>query len=190
MRLIGEGAEAKLFLEKNKVTKKRFKKKYRDSKLDEKLRRERTKREARILAKANEKKLSTPEFFSVNEKENEIVFSFEKGVLASKKELSKKTIQNIASELAGLHEAGITHGDFTTSNILISKKPVIIDFGLSEFSSSTEEQATDLLLFEKSVSPEQFSWFKESYAKQFTNHEKVFNRLEAIKKRARYSQRN
>ena len=51
-KLIAQGAEAKIFLDKATVNKERIPKGYRHPQLDEQIRRQRTKREGRILHKA------------------------------------------------------------------------------------------------------------------------------------------
>jgi len=45
-----------------------------------------------------------------------------------------------------VHEAGIIHGDLTTSNMIMDKndKIVLVDFGLSYFKESAEDRAVDL----------------------------------------------
>src|SRR3989338_3893980 len=55
---ISQGAEARIFLENNEITKNRFEKKYRHPLIDSELRKQRTRREAKILNKNNSKKLS------------------------------------------------------------------------------------------------------------------------------------
>ncbi|NUN11244.1 Kae1-associated serine/threonine protein kinase [Candidatus Micrarchaeota archaeon] len=187
MKVLSEGAEAVIYAKGKHLVKKRLAKKYRDSKLDSKLRSERTRREAKVLEKAA--LLRVPKLITYNE--YEIEFSKEPGVLASSTKLSNKTLEEIGKNLALLHQAGITHGDFTTSNILVHESnPVIIDFGLSVFSHAAEEQATDLLLFEKSVSEKEFLVFIKAYEKHFKNAKHALNRLEIIKQRARYTEKN
>ena len=51
MKLLSQGAEAKLFLEEGKVKKDRFPKSYRIKELDATLRGQRTRKEAKILEK-------------------------------------------------------------------------------------------------------------------------------------------
>jgi len=192
MKAIGRGAEATLYLSKikgkAKVVKKRLEKKYRHPLLDIKLRKSRTRREERVLQRLNERGINAPQFFDA--KDTQLEFSFEKGVQAKNVSLTKPLLQKIGIELARMHEAGVAHGDFTTSNILIDGKKVkIIDFGLSVFSQDTEELATDLVLFEKTVSPGEFQAFCRAYAGEKKNSGAVFARFREIKQRGRYVER-
>src|SRR3989338_8144449 len=54
-KLIAQGAEAKLFLEDNKVIKNRFKKSYRIKEIDDRLRNFRTRREEKIVQRNRHK---------------------------------------------------------------------------------------------------------------------------------------
>lgn len=50
-----------------------------------------------------------------------------------------------------VHEAGIIHGDLTTSNMIMTqeKEVVLLDFGLSYFKDSAEDRAVDLYVLER-----------------------------------------
>ncbi|HLD62784.1 MAG TPA: KEOPS complex kinase/ATPase Bud32 [Candidatus Norongarragalinales archaeon] len=192
MKTIGRGAEATLysttFKGKPVVTKKRLQKKYRHPALDARLRKNRTRREERVLQRLNEKGVSAPHF--IDAKGTQVVFSFEKGVVAKNAKLSNAILGEIARQLALMHDAGVAHGDFTTSNILIDgAKAKIIDFGLSSFTQSVEDFATDLVLFEKTVSPKEFAAFLKAYAKRKKNPRAVLARFREIKQRGRYVER-
>ena len=192
MKTIGRGAEATLYLTtlkgKRVVTKKRLQKKYRHPLLDARLRKSRTRREERVLQRLNEKGVSAPRF--IDAKGTQIVFSLEKGVAAKNARLSNAILGEIGKQLALMHDAGVAHGDFTTSNILIDgAKAKIIDFGLSSFTQSVEDFATDLVLFEKTVAPQEFAVFLKAYAKRKKNPRAVLARFQEIKQRGRYVER-
>jgi TP53 regulating kinase-like protein len=55
--------------------------------------------------------------------------------------------------IATIHENNLVHGDLTTSNIMLrqsdSQKIVMIDFGLSYFSTLVEDKAVDLYVMER-----------------------------------------
>jgi len=68
MRLITEGAEASIYLDKRTILKKRHKKGYRIKELDEKLRTFRTKREAKIMDKLRKMGVAVPKLITVSEK--------------------------------------------------------------------------------------------------------------------------
>ena len=191
-KTIGKGAEAVLsltrFKGKKAVVKKRIKKNYRHPLLDQKLRKNRTRREERVLRRLNENKTNSPLLYDA--KDCEIIFSFEKGIQAKNAELTKEIMGKIALELAKMHDLNIAHGDFTTSNILIDGSKVkIIDFGLSLFTQDAEDFATDLVLFEKTVSAQQFALFLKAYASKKKNSPPVIERFTEIKQRGRYVER-
>src|SRR3989338_6220467 len=67
MKLLAQGAESKLFLEKNRVIKDRFRKTYRIKEIDDRLRKSRTKREAKILDKLQKINFPVPALIYNNE---------------------------------------------------------------------------------------------------------------------------
>jgi len=191
-RIIGRGAEATLYLTEFKgrkaVVKKRLKKSYRHGLLDLKLRKSRTRREERVLQRLNESGVSAPTF--IDAKDAQVVFSFENGVQAKKTKLTRPLLKQIGFQLAKMHDSGVAHGDFTTSNIIVQNAGVkIIDFGLSVFSQSAEDFATDLVLFEKTVSPAEFEVFLKAYSREKNNAKAIIARFREIKQRGRYVER-
>src|SRR3989344_2595552 len=118
-KLIAQGAEAKLFLEGNKIIKNRFPKSYRIKDIDEKLRGFRTRREAKVLQKLESINFPSPKIISNDGKEN-IVMEKIDGKLV--KLVFGKTYKKLAAEIgeniAALHNNGIIHGDLTTSNMI------------------------------------------------------------------------
>jgi Kae1-associated kinase Bud32 len=66
--LIAQGAEAKIFHEGDKILKKRTPKYYRLKELDEKIRKSRTKREAKILSKAKKAGVNVPQILNTDKK--------------------------------------------------------------------------------------------------------------------------
>lgn len=192
MKQVGRGAEAILyqstFKGKKAVLKKRVEKKYRHPSLDKKLRKGRTRREERVLQRLEEKGINAPRLLDA--KDATIYFTLEKGITAKNAKLTPAILKNIAIELAKMNDAGVAHGDFTTSNILVNgSKAIIIDFGLSTFTQDPEDYATDLLLFEKTVSAGEFAAFVKAYAKAKKNSAEVIEKLHEIKQRGRYVER-
>ncbi len=193
VKLVGKGAEAKLklaeFSGKLAVCKYRVKKSYRCAALDESIRAKRTRNEAKVMREAQSNGVNTPLMLGVDEVGKKIYFTLIDGVvLEDKKTVSQKEIQECGQQLAKLHIAGIAHGDFTTSNVMSDGKSVfVIDFGLSEFSRKLEDQATDFLLFFKSVDEKKFEDFLYGYGK--TAGEKqtklVLDRMKKILSRGR-----
>ena len=193
------GAEASLFpavfMGTPCLCKQRLAKAYRARELDEKLRTTRTKREAKTLAAASAAGVPTPQLFHADLAKKQI-FIEKLGAKLLRTSLPKlppakqrTAASNAGKILAKLHAAGICHGDSTTSNFLLAPDGALflIDFGLAQFSSSVEEQATDLLLFKKSVSPGLFAAFYKAYAKQRGKDAVlVLDRLAKIESRGRY----
>jgi serine/threonine protein kinase len=108
------------------------------------------------------------------------------GVEEKKAEL-QETLEKIGTVVAQLHDAGIIHGDLTTSNILIrsqSNQAVVIDFGLSFVSHTSEDKAVDLYVLERafgSTHPEleeQFPEILKFYAAKSKSGADVMKRLE------------
>ena len=135
--IIQQGAEAVITLEKNQIHKNRIKKSYRYKDLDQKLRKRRTKAEAKIIGKL-QNIIPVPKIMETDDKENIVMEYIEGKKLSNHLEnLDYKTIcKQIAENLSKLHDQDIVHGDLTTSNMILKDNQVyFIDFGLG-FNSS------------------------------------------------------
>ena len=125
--IITKGAEAIISLKNNQITKKRIQKSYRLPQIDEQIRKLRTRSEGKILEKAG-KIVSTPKIFNVNEKNKEILMEFIDGKKLSNNldkfhlKEQKEICKEIGKSTAKLHNAGIIHGDLTTSNMIYVSK--------------------------------------------------------------------
>jgi len=198
MKLIAQGAESKLFLEENKIIKNRFRKTYRIKEIDERLRKFRTKREAKVLEKLRAIGFSVPELIKNNEKDT-LEIQYINGALL-KNILNKKNCIRLSKEIgeniAILHNNGIIHHDLTTSNMILEKEKneiYFIDFGLSFFSGKIEDKAVDLHLLKEALESKHSKiWEKcykaalESYAEKAVDGKNVLKRLEVVEKRGRY----
>jgi len=198
MKKIGEGAEAKIYLTSLfgniLLVKVRFRKKYREKALDESLRRSRTKQEAHAMIIARRAGVRVP-----------VVVAFDKFSIYMQR-LEGRLLREVLSdtnanlpyaifvelgrELAKMHNANIAHGDFTPANIILNNNShaFIIDFGLSEITSSIEAKALDLLLMKRSITSEQYSAFLQGYT-TYSKSKEVLARLNEIEKRGRYQTR-
>ncbi len=120
-KIIQQGAEAILIKKENLVLKRRVAKGYRLKELDEKIRKLRTRGEARLLEKAG-KIIPVPRVLKVDEKTKEIDMEFIDGWKLSEKLDEMKNWEEgcvaIGKNIALLHDAGIIHGDLTTSNMI------------------------------------------------------------------------
>ncbi|HTY43856.1 MAG TPA: RIO1 family regulatory kinase/ATPase, partial [Patescibacteria group bacterium] len=123
--LLYQGAEAKILLSDDEefIIKDRIKKSYRIKELDDKIRKQRTKSEAKLLEKAS-KIINVPKPLPMKEF-NIIKMPYIKGKRLSENldflplEKQKEIMKIIGEETAKLHDADIIHGDLTTSNMIL-----------------------------------------------------------------------
>ncbi len=203
MQIIFRGAEAIIYKKGNKVIKERIKKGYRIRQIDLKIRKERTRREARLLEKSREIGVLTPRVLRIDEKNCKIEMEFIEGVKlkdyldkAPKEKLAKLGMK-IGKIVGKLHSYDIIHGDLTTSNFILSnEKLFLIDFGLGFVSKRIENKGTDLhLLLEalRSTHPkiarEFWEYIIKGYKSVYKNAKDVIERLKEIEKRGRYVKR-
>ncbi|MBR9678918.1 MAG: Kae1-associated serine/threonine protein kinase [Nanoarchaeota archaeon] len=192
---IGRGAEAILILNNNLLIKNRVEKCYRLKEIDEKLRKERTKKEAKLLSDAKRAGVKTPTVF--NTTKTSIEMEFVEGKLLrdhiNKARNWEMICKKIGENIAKLHENNIIHGDLTTSNMILKNEDVyFIDFGLGYESKRIEDKAIDLRVLEKTLKAKhckRSDEFFKKIIKSYTTYEKsneVINRLEKIQVRGRY----
>lgn len=196
--IIAQGAEAILTRKGNEVIKDRVKKGYRIEVIDTRLRRQRTKKEARLLEKAS-KIIPIPKIIKVDEKTHKITLEYLPGKKLSqyldKLTNNQEICKVIGKQIALLHDAGIIHGDLTTSNMIYhNKKVYFIDFGLGYESTSAEDKAVDLHLIKQALEAKHFKHYKEFFNKILQgyrtsdNYKAVLHRLEKVESRGRYKQ--
>jgi len=190
-KLIAQGAESIIYLNKN-ITKKRTKKSYRISELDNKIRKQSTKRETKILQKVYTL-IPTPKLLSSENttiKMEYINGKLIKNILDS----SKNKIQlckQIGKQISTLHKNNIIHSDLTTSNMILKNKSIyFIDYGLSFISTKIEDKAVDLHLLKQALKakhykhPNLFNYILKEY-----NNQEVENRLKKVEQRGRYKRK-
>ena len=195
MKLIAQGAEAKLFQNQEVVLKDRFPKSYRHPQIDASLRKFRTKREAKVLEKLKELNFPAPHVVEVNEDDTQLFMSHIPGEQLKNilnKENKEKFSKEIGKKVAKLHQNNIIHGDLTTSNMILDNEIHFIDFGLSFFSIKVEDKAVDLHLLHKAlqskhheIADECFDSILETYKNNYREAEPVLNRLKVVQKRGR-----
>lgn len=187
-------AEAIVEIKGDLVYKRRVQKRYRVKEIDERIRRERTKSEAKLISEARRKGVPTPIIFDITD--YELVMERVEGDLA--REVIDKPISKRIGEFVGiLHKNGIIHSDLTTSNIIVGRDNVIyfIDFGLSFIESSTEARGVDVHVFFQSLcgTHESYERLKESfiegYKRTFSGASQVLRRVKEIEQRGRYVER-
>ena len=206
-KLIAQGAEAKIILSKDIVTKDRISKSYRIPELDKKIRKSRTKAETKLLNKAsqiincplpiNNQSLrgggvGKPKDFKIKMPfidGKKLSDHLDKFPLKQQKQICKQ----IGEDVAKLHDAEIIHGDLTTSNMVLKDNKIFfIDFGLGYISHKFEDKAVDIHLFKQALEAKHFrNWevlfkeFEKGYSKS-KDSKIVFERLKAVEKRGRY----
>jgi|TARA_B100002003_G_C14127917_1_gene542511 Kae1-associated kinase Bud32 len=193
MKMIAQGAEAKLFKDGKELIKDRVTKGYRIEFLDKALRKRRSKKEAKILAKLGELGLS-PKL--IEHENHKITMEYIDGITL-RDYINKKNYKDLMKELgekvATIHNNGIIHGDLTTSNFICKKKIFFIDFGLTFESIEVEHKAVDLHLLRQALESKHYEiWedaykiFLNSYQKKCKEGKEVLKRLEQVEKRGRY----
>jgi Kae1-associated kinase Bud32 len=206
MNKIAQGAEAVLWLDKQRILKERLRKGYRLPQIDEKLRKFRTRREAKILQRLEEIEFPSPHLQDFCDKRMSITMDFVPGEKL-KDVLNHGNMNQISAaigkNIAKLHTNDIVHGDLTTSNMIFANdstndsvgmeaKVNFIDFGLSQFSEKNEDKAVDLFLLERALEsthadlhPAVFEKILEVYQEHNQDAHKVLERLQAVKNRGR-----
>jgi len=205
--LIASGAEANLyrgrFLGYDVVVKHRVSKPYRDVKLDLVIRRDRTLTEAKIMLLAMSLGVRVPTVLYVDSENSIIVMEYVEGVLLRDYiGLVDEGVRRAYLELLGvyvgkLHKNDITHGDLTTSNVIVSSNGslYIIDFGLSKISNDVEDKAVDIHLLMRSfesihynMSKELLTYFLRGYRSVLSPNEvnDILNTVKEIRLRGRY----
>ncbi|MCE4621850.1 MAG: Kae1-associated kinase Bud32 [Desulfurococcales archaeon] len=202
--LLARGAESELrlgrFYGRKAVFKLRLPKPYMDPALDSKLRRVRTIREAKVIAAALEGGVPAPRLYMVLPSAGLIVMEYVEGPQLKEVLWRGSLDPGRAGYEAGvilgrLHSLGIVHGDPTTSNYIVSGRGLIlIDYGLSEFSTSIEDRAVDVHLFKRAVESthagivgELYGGFLDGYRESMGDPARgVLERVEEIELRGRY----
>jgi len=145
------GAEATVRVEDGTVVKTRVAKTYRHPSLDDRLRRERTRAEARLTSEARRAGVPTPLVHDVDVDEARLTLEHvgDRDLAAA---LTPDRARRVGEALAALHGAGLVHGDPTTRNVRVGGDRLwLIDFGLGAHSGHVEDHAMDLHVFEGSV---------------------------------------
>ena len=193
MKQIQQGAEATIYQDKDKITKLRTSKSYRLPILDNKLRKSRTKAEAKIINKL-QSIIPVPKILETdNQQTIEMEFIDGKKLSEHLEQLDWKSIcKKLAENLTKLHNQDLIHGDLTTSNMIFKDNLVyLIDFGLGFHSHKIEDKAVDLHLLKQALDAKHFSIFPEAFNIILKNYKAqqydlIIKRIKAIEKRGRY----
>ncbi len=203
MKLINRGAEADVYStvwNKNKaILKIRKKKSYRNSSLDQKIRKQRTIRESQIISQVKSFGISTPLIYFMDVSKCSILMQKIDGKVV--RDLKDNDIVKICGEIGRIvglmHKNGIMHGDLTTSNFIIDKEKLfLIDFGLASRTEKPDDHAIDLRLFKEILNSAhakviEKSWknFQKGYSKSVGTKycKKVLDLVAVIESRGRYA---
>ncbi len=203
MKLIKKGAEGDVYLSEwnnqKAILKERKKKDYRNSELDNRIRKQRTIRESEIISEVKTFGVPSPLVYLVDTIQCRILMQYLHGKIAnqlSDVELVKKC-REIGSIVGMMHKNGIMHGDLTTSNFIqVKGKIFVIDFGLSIRTKKPEDHAVDLRLFKEILNSAHASimekcWknFLSGYKAQVgkVQFSKIKNLVALIESRGRYA---
>ena len=203
MKLLKKGAEADVYLSswngKKAILKIRKEKTYRNSVLDKRIRKQRTIKESEIISQVKSFGISTPLIYFLDVNKCSILMQYIDGKLV--RDMNEKIIEKTCFEIGKivgiLHKNGIMHGDLTTSNIILSKKKLIlIDFGLASRTEKPDDHAIDLRLFKEilnsahaNILNKSWSNFLKGYSKSVGEKysKKIIKLVAVIESRGRYA---
>ena len=203
MKLINRGAEADVYStvwnKKKAILKIRKKKSYRNSLLDQKIRKQRTIRESQIISQVKSFGISTPLIYFMDIGKCSILMQHIDGKIV--RDMKDSSIVKICSEIGKIvgtmHKNGIMHGDLTTSNFIVDKEKLfLIDFGLASRTEKPDDHAVDLRLLKEILNSAhaqvmEKSWknFQRGYSKAvgLKYSKKVLNLVAVIESRGRYA---
>ena len=191
MAIIASGAEAVITLFEDTIIKTRAQKRYRLPEIDENIRRERTRTEARLISEARRCGVPTPIIRDITD--FEIKMEYINGTAL--KNIIDPLLSEQTGELVGkLHTCGLIHGDLTTSNILFKdEKLYLIDFGLAYTDRTVEARGVDIhVLFQTFESTHEnhemlIDAFITGYRKTFKFADDALERVKEIESRGRYA---
>ena len=206
-QLMHRGAEADLYSSTvgpwRSIVKVRVAKSYRQSDLDGWIRKERTIKEASLLSEARKAGVRAPTILAIELDDYSLTMSFIPGKPA-RDELDNMNVksrtglfEDFGRQIGLLHKRGIVHGDLTTSNLIVSEENTafVVDFGLANYSTETEDRAVDLHLLRRSIAtshkinePSCFKALSKGYTSSLGAKEasKVFKKSGEIARRGRY----
>lgn len=203
MKLLKKGAEGDIFLTRYEnrpaILKTRKKKSYRNSELDERIRKQRTIREAGIICEAKSFGVLAPLIYQVDTAHCTILMQYMPGVMV--RDLAGKKLENSCVQIGKitgtLHKNGVMHGDLTTSNFILNHNKVFaIDFGLSQRTPRLEDHAVDLRLFKEILGSEHVESMKTLWLRFLQGYKsavgqsrfnKILHHVSIIEARGRYA---
>ena len=190
---VARGAEAIITRIDGVIDKHRPEKAYRHPELDRQLRKQRTRKEAKILKDLESLRVPAPRIISADDKEGHIrMTGLEGPKLRDALEDNLALCERVGKHVATLHDHDIIHGDLTTSNMIVQEggEVALIDFGLTTHSTRTEDRAVDLHLFKQALESKHHeaaekAW--ESFLQGYhpKDRDSVLRRLTIVEQRGR-----
>lgn len=180
------------------VTKMRVPKTYRNMELDNRIRMARLRNELSIILKGREIGLPFPNVYDVDSRNFTTTYQrIGGGTLRNfmkEKESVGATMEILGNYVGKMHSAGITHGDLTVSNILVTERgdPFFIDTSMGKADSEIEDMAVDIYLFDESLKAasstpaQEMSAFMKGYQNGFLRFNDVFTTVGELERRRRY----
>jgi Kae1-associated kinase Bud32 len=204
VEVVRRGAEAEirrgLWKGRRVMVKSRVVKGYRHPDLDASLRVSRTRNEARLIQEARRCGVPTPIIYDIDIQEAEMVMEEIEGervkdaLLRVDDEEADRICGEIGRLVALMHLAGMTHGDLTTSNMILRDGKIwFIDFSLGGRNAEIEEMGVDLHLLKEafqsahSEREHKFEVVMRSYSQHFPEANKVAVKIKDIEQRGRYT---
>ena len=188
------------------VVKERETKSYRPKALDERLRRERTRTEVRLLVEARRLGVRTPIVYDVDLEKHRLILEELPGPTlralledaALPGEEVGQAVRSFGVALGRLHAGGLSHGDLTSSNVLFPSgpggPPAFLDLSMGSRNPGVEELGIDLHLVEedlKALSARAPALVREFHAGYREGNpagaKDVLARAKAIRSRVRYA---
>lgn len=204
VEVVRRGAEAEIrrsvWKGRRVMVKSRVVKGYRQPDLDASLRASRTRNEARLMQEARRCGVPTPIIYDIDVQNAEMVMEEIEGrrvkdaLMEADDEGADRICEEIGRLTALLHQAGMTHGDLTTSNMILKEGRIwFIDFSLGGRNAEVEEMGVDLHLLKEafqsahSERAQKFDVVLLSYSKHFPDAKRVVAKIRQIEERGRYT---
>ncbi len=197
-----QGAEAVLtksrYIDRSAITKTRIGKGYRDPRLDARIRSSRLRNEVSIALRLHEIGIDTPTVYSLRPDSRKIIMQRLDGMSLRDAIVSgyngQEMMENLGALVAKMHSNMISHGDLTTSNLIVDKRNRIyfIDASMGSYPAEKEALAQDLFLLKESLAsmhgnqPSLWKHFLNSYMDKAGSTEEVVSILRTIEARRRY----
>jgi len=204
VEVVRRGAEAEIrrgvWKGRKVMVKSRVVKGYRHPGLDSSLRASRTRNEARLMQDARRLGVPTPIIYDIDVQEAEMVLEEIEGervkdaLLKVDDEEADRICEEIGRLVALMHRSGMTHGDLTTSNMILRDGKIwFIDFSLGGRNAELEDMGVDLHLLKEafqsahSERAHKFDVVLRSYSKHYPEAKRVVAKIKDIEERGRYT---